>query len=234
MTAFIQLLSSGANAILTLEGQNTTCADVFYAWVCIAFHLEQVLASPSIGVAHHRGQVIAIYNHRFNQMMSESSHNVFLLSYFLHPCESLICAAACVGLNMLSVFYQMGGLQLTMPALDEGEKLRKEQYPRLFKTLLSSLLNIFNGEQIRLQDSGEEAVPHLIQEFIAYAYHREPFRIPFTRDIKPLKWWTNVSKDSSARLLGVSLHLLAILKWSNTHLESCGQDFFNLPFRDMR
>jgi len=89
MSAFIQLLSSGANAILTLEGQNTTCADVFYVWVCIAFHLEQVLASPSVGIMHQRGRVIEIYNHRFNQMMSESSHNIFLLAYFLHPCEFL-------------------------------------------------------------------------------------------------------------------------------------------------
>ncbi|KAF8899599.1 hypothetical protein CPB84DRAFT_1663590, partial [Gymnopilus junonius] len=39
MSGFIQLLSSGANTILTLEGQNTNCADVFYAWVCIAYHL---------------------------------------------------------------------------------------------------------------------------------------------------------------------------------------------------
>ena len=87
MTAFIQLLSSGANAILTLEGQNTSCADVFYVWVCIAFHLDQVLASPSVGVTHYREQVIEIYNHRFNQMMSESSHYIFLLAYFLHPRE---------------------------------------------------------------------------------------------------------------------------------------------------
>jgi len=87
MTGFIHLLSSGANAILTLEGQNTTCADVFYAWVCIAYHLERVLASPSIGVTHHRIAIIGIYNHRFNQMMKESSHMIFLLAYYLHPCE---------------------------------------------------------------------------------------------------------------------------------------------------
>jgi len=85
MSGFIQLLSSGANAILTLEGQNTTCADVFYAWVCIAYHLEHVLASPTIGVTHLRGEVIAIYNHRFHQMMTESSYNLFLLAYYLHP-----------------------------------------------------------------------------------------------------------------------------------------------------
>ena len=73
MSGFIQLLSSGANAILTLEGQNTTCADVFYVWVCIAYHLEQVLASPDVGLTHLRDNVIGIYNHRFNQMMEESS-----------------------------------------------------------------------------------------------------------------------------------------------------------------
>jgi hypothetical protein len=86
MSGFIQLLSSGANAILTLEGQNTTCADVFYVWVCIAHHLEKVLASPEVGVTHHRNSVIKIYNHRFSQMMKESSYQVFLLGYYLHPC----------------------------------------------------------------------------------------------------------------------------------------------------
>jgi len=92
MTGFIQLLLSGANAILTLEGQNTTCADVFYVWVCIAYHVEHVLALPTIGVSL-RSAVVSIYNHCFQQMMSESSHRVFLLAYYFHPCMyySLIC-----------------------------------------------------------------------------------------------------------------------------------------------
>ncbi|KAF9470487.1 hypothetical protein BDN70DRAFT_902068 [Pholiota conissans] len=85
MNSFIHLLSSGANSILTLERQNSMCADVFYVWVCIAYHLENVLTSPAIGVSHHRSDVIRIYNHRFNQMMTESSHTVFLLVYYLHP-----------------------------------------------------------------------------------------------------------------------------------------------------
>jgi hypothetical protein len=89
ISGFIQLLSSGANGILTLEGQNTTCADVFYVrvWVCIAYHLEQVLALPEVGVADLRSNVIGIYNHRFKQMMEESSHKIFLLAYYLHPCK---------------------------------------------------------------------------------------------------------------------------------------------------
>ena len=45
---------SKANAIVTLEGQNTTCANVFYAWVClsIAHDLEQV-SKVTIGVWKH-------------------------------------------------------------------------------------------------------------------------------------------------------------------------------------
>jgi len=65
--------------------KNTTCADVFYVWVCIAYHLEKVLGLSSIGVTHLRNEVIQIYNHRFNQMMAESSYEIFLLAYYLHP-----------------------------------------------------------------------------------------------------------------------------------------------------
>jgi hypothetical protein len=44
----------------------------------------------------------------------------------------------------------------------------------------------------------------LIQEFIAYAYNKEPFRShPWSCETKPLKWWTQISKDSNARLIGV-------------------------------
>ncbi|KAJ7480524.1 hypothetical protein B0H11DRAFT_1724791, partial [Mycena galericulata] len=85
LSTMLQLLSSTANGILTLEGQNTTCADVFYVWVCIAWHLERVLANPDSSAGNHRAEVIRIYNERFAQMMTESSCHVFLLAYFLHP-----------------------------------------------------------------------------------------------------------------------------------------------------
>ena len=93
-----------------------------------------------------------------------------------------------------------------MPALpaDGQSSLKLDRYPKLFITLLTSVLQIFKGEQIRLDDSGAEVVPQLIQEFIAYAYNKEPFRShPWSRETKPLKWWTQISKDSNARLIGV-------------------------------
>ena len=207
MTGFIHLLASGANGILTLEGQNTTCADVFYVWVCIAYHLEEVLANPSIGVSELRSDVIKTYNHRFNQMMTESSHHIFLLAYYLHPCESKFWHRSQVHcLTFPLVFRHHGGLQLTMPVpLPNGQTLRLDQYPTLFVTLLTSVLKIFQGEQLLQLDSGVEVVPQLIQEFTSYAYNKEPFcSHPFGRDVKPLKWWTQLSKDSNARLIAVS------------------------------
>ncbi|KAJ7238111.1 hypothetical protein B0H12DRAFT_1025915 [Mycena haematopus] len=88
LSIMIQLFEAPANGILTLEGQNTTCADVFYVWVCIAWQLERVLANPESSAGIYRTQVIELYNARFAQMMTESSCHIFLLAYFLHPSTS--------------------------------------------------------------------------------------------------------------------------------------------------
>ena len=85
LDTMVKLLEAGANGITTLEGQNTTCADVFYVWVTIAWHLEKLLGDLNSGLTKYRDQVIGIYNTRFEQMMTESSHKIFLLAYFLHP-----------------------------------------------------------------------------------------------------------------------------------------------------
>jgi hypothetical protein len=86
LSSFVQVLAPGANAILTLKGQNINCADIFYAWVCIAHHLEQLLGDPLTGLGNMQDQIQEAYNFRFDQMMLESSHEIFLLAYWLHPC----------------------------------------------------------------------------------------------------------------------------------------------------
>ena len=102
------------------------------------------------------------------------------------------------------MFHHHGGFQLSLPMLPDGIALTKEQYPALLKILLRSLLNIYNGEQKRVQDGGSEMVPKLIHEFTAYAYNKEPFRSNhWTRETKPLKWWSRLAHDSNARLLSV-------------------------------
>uniref|UniRef100_A0A8H7XL12 Uncharacterized protein n=1 Tax=Psilocybe cubensis TaxID=181762 RepID=A0A8H7XL12_PSICU len=195
MNGFISLLSSGAKAILTLEGQNTTCADVFYSWICIAYDLEQVLASPVIGVGNLQSEVVNIYNHQFNQMMKESSHHIYFLAYYLHP-----------------LFHQYEGIQLVMPPLSKDQALTKENYPTLFKLLLTSVLCIFQGKQLRTQDSGMEVVPILICQLIAYAYNQTLFQqAPLTRNTKPLKWRNQFAQDSNSNLLArVAIKIFSI------------------------
>ncbi|KAJ3761610.1 ribonuclease H-like domain-containing protein [Lentinula raphanica] len=81
-----KLFESGANGITALEGQNVTCADVFYVWVTIAWHFERVLSDLENDLSQYRSEVVHIYNERFTQMMTETSHQLFLLGYVLHPC----------------------------------------------------------------------------------------------------------------------------------------------------
>ena len=50
-----------------------------------------------------------------------------------------------------------------MPALEEGQTLRPENFSMLFKNLLMSILTIFKGEQLRVQDSGVEVVLSLFR-----------------------------------------------------------------------
>ena len=88
----------------------------------------------------------------------------------------------------MSVFRHHGGLQLTMPFVAEGGKLQISQYLTLFKILLSSVLKIFQGEQLQCMDAGREVVPQLVDEFIAYAYNRDPFKSHrYSRETKPLR-----------------------------------------------
>jgi hypothetical protein len=115
-----------------------------------------------------------------------------------------------------------------MPILSDDQRLTTDQYPTLFRTLLQSALQIFQGEQHRLQDSGREVVPQLIQEFTNYAYNEEPFRSHlWSRETKPLKWWNQLSKDSNARLLAVCLSLF----WTLSQLNTSISQYRKLPLK---
>lgn len=213
IAGFIHLLAGAANGLLTLEGQNSSCADVFYVWVCIAYQLDKVLTNPSIGVSDYWSSVIEVYNHRFNQMMTESSHNIFLLGYYLHPRKyTYLLSNATFNIDsnfMYKVFRHNGGLHLPLPTPVEGKSLKEKinRCPNLFQTLLTSALEIFKGEQLRVQDSGSEVVIPLIHQFFNYAYNKEPFfSHRWNRETKPLKWWSQISKDSNAQLLAVHMN----------------------------
>lgn len=85
LSMVVRLLESSAKGLLTLEGQNTNCADVFLIWVGIAWHLEKVLSNPQGGLTSLRSEVTEIYDKRFTIMMNDSSFNLNFLCYFFHP-----------------------------------------------------------------------------------------------------------------------------------------------------
>ncbi|KAF7344297.1 Zinc finger bed domain-containing protein 1-like [Mycena venus] len=196
LSTMIQLMAAPAHGILTLEGQNTTCADVFYVWVSIAWQLEKVLSNPMSIAGRYRAQVIEAYNECFEQMMTESSCHVFLLAYFLHP-----------------TFRKFGGLQLTMPANRNAETLTLTEYPSLLITLFKAAMQILKGEQQRLDRGGKEQVIQLQKEFLRYAYNQAPFDGQYwDSSTKPLHYWTKLPNDSNATQIGrIAVKIFSIM-----------------------
>ncbi|CAK5274220.1 unnamed protein product [Mycena citricolor] len=204
LSALIQLLEAGANGITTLEGQNVTCADVFYVWVTIAWHLERLVGSTTKGFSKYRSQIITIYNARFEQMMTESSHNLFLLAYYLHP-----------------LYFTHGGLKLFLPDLREGEKYSSDKWTDLFRTLRLSARAILHGEQLRCNMESKSEASRLTQQLVRWLCGHAPFhkRAYITRDDKPLDYWKAVKKDSNADVLAT----VAIILFSISPSEICDE-----------
>lgn len=88
--ALVRLLTAPAEGLRTLEGQNTTCADVFFVWVSIAWHLEKLLADPDSYLHDMRQRIIGVFNARFELMMENSPHKAHLLAFYLDPGKSLL------------------------------------------------------------------------------------------------------------------------------------------------
>ncbi|KAJ7212726.1 hypothetical protein GGX14DRAFT_361589, partial [Mycena pura] len=100
-----RLLNPISRALKTLEGQQTTCSDVFFMWIglgvafrrafndnsrsasFIQFHLL-ISAAESFYLAH-QAESYAALDRRFNIFMNECTSGMFLLAYFLDPSKSL-------------------------------------------------------------------------------------------------------------------------------------------------
>lgn len=205
LDSMVKLFEAGANGITTLEGQNTTCADVFYVWVTIAWHLEKLLGDLASGLSNYRDKVIEIYNTRFEQMMTESSHKIFLLAYFLHPCMWVLLLISPAN-GALAVYFQNGGLKLVMPSLKEGQQLDPTNYPALFKTFRASARAILKGEQVRTGKISKEDADKLTDQLVRWAVGLPPFhqRSYSTALDSPLSYWKDLSRDSNAEVLAVS------------------------------
>lgn len=104
-----QLLTPITRGLETLEGQNTTCSDVFHVYTGIvvnfvtmfsdkgwsrsnfAVMLGQILTfwfSDSL-VYQYRTATFNIYNRRFNNFMNDCTPGMFILAYLLDPGKHL-------------------------------------------------------------------------------------------------------------------------------------------------
>lgn len=105
------MLSPIARGLKTLEGQNSTCSDVFNIYIGIAIGYNNVFrdAGKSTDVVHGlkelrcdiniyciaspvyqwRSQTFGVYNRRFANLMRDSTQDMFLLAYLLDPSKPI-------------------------------------------------------------------------------------------------------------------------------------------------
>lgn len=86
------LLTPIARGLKTLEGQNTTCSDVFFVYVGIACGFRNVFrdAETAETLKDHIQETYDVFNRRFTILMTESTPDMFLLAYFLDPGQLLL------------------------------------------------------------------------------------------------------------------------------------------------
>lgn len=105
-----------------------------------------------------------------------------------------------------------------------SQKLETGQYPTLFRILLQSVLEIFQDERHRLQDSGCEVV---LQEFKLCLQQRILSWSPET------KWWSQIPPHAYSQYAHIFLLLLNLIHSLCLDIESCCQIFSGVSIRDL-
>lgn len=178
------LLTPIARGLETLEGQNTTCSDVFHVYVGIAINFVFMFSdsgeSPIGALAHassgaddfnchattassvyeYRKPTFDVYNCRFNNFMNDCTPGMFILAYLLDP--SRCKGSHCISANMKLVYYQDRALQLNLPPT--ADQFKKNTVNDLVKHLIQSACEILQNEQLRTQQGTKEDGRLLIQQ----------------------------------------------------------------------
>ncbi|KAJ3898518.1 hypothetical protein F5879DRAFT_812491, partial [Lentinula edodes] len=79
------LLQPIARGLLTLEGQNTMCSDVFFVFIGIAIGFTHVFQDLSNDVYCHRAETFAVFDRRFDIFLNDCTKDMFILAYLLDP-----------------------------------------------------------------------------------------------------------------------------------------------------
>lgn len=103
------ILTPIARGLQTLEGQNTTCSDVWIIFTGIAIGFQNVFLDSSTiyfiasllrwiltnlnhfciatAIYEHRTRTLEVYNRRFKILLDDCTHNMYPLAYLLDPSE---------------------------------------------------------------------------------------------------------------------------------------------------
>ncbi|KAJ3740979.1 hypothetical protein DFH05DRAFT_1404969, partial [Lentinula detonsa] len=84
------LLHPIARGLTTLEGQNTTCSDVFYVFIGIAIGFNRVFEDPTSDIYQYRTETFGVFDRRFGIFLNDCTKDMFIISYLLDPSENLV------------------------------------------------------------------------------------------------------------------------------------------------
>ncbi|KZP29505.1 hypothetical protein FIBSPDRAFT_727407, partial [Athelia psychrophila] len=103
-----QLLTPITRGLETLEGQNTTCSDVFHVYTGIAVNFVTMFSDKDSLVYQYRTATFNIYNRRFNNFMNDCTPGMFILAYLLDPGKHLRITSASSKLNSVQSTTKIG------------------------------------------------------------------------------------------------------------------------------
>ncbi|KAJ7874308.1 hypothetical protein B0H14DRAFT_3437758 [Mycena olivaceomarginata] len=107
-----------------------------------------------------------------------------------------------------------------MPPIHD-RALQKDEYPALFRNLLSFAMNILKEEHERTgKFSKQSDATSLVSQLTAWAYNREPSRsMTWTSALNALDYWKTATRDSNVKILGA----VAIKDFSIMPFEICDE-----------
>ncbi|KAJ4484460.1 hypothetical protein C8R41DRAFT_769648, partial [Lentinula lateritia] len=76
--------------LITLEGQNTICSDVFFIFIGISIGFNRVFQDPTSNIFTHCQETFAIFDRRFDIFLNDCTKDMFILAYLLDPSELLL------------------------------------------------------------------------------------------------------------------------------------------------
>ncbi|KAF7982537.1 hypothetical protein HWV62_28166 [Athelia sp. TMB] len=193
------LLSPIARGLKTLEGQHTTCSDVFSIFIGIAIGFTRVFQKPTDPIYIHRSETFGVFDRRFKIFMTDCTEDMFILAYLLDP-----------------IYYRDRALRLNLPARDNFTS--KTVSPLVLRLMNSARLMLQN-EQLRMRSGGEAEGNQLIKQTECYMYGDSPFSDPCTEPLHRLAWWKSRAIDSNASIISI----LAIKLFSVSPSEMCDE-----------